>query len=316
MAVAAVADREETDSLQSYYDEHGYVVVRRLIPEERIERLLAAYTRDIVPSQQRFFRQNSRRYERNRINDHGYVRQSFLDIHDYQRFAEFSAAARAIFCGKELMETISTLTGAPRHNLMQTMLFDLNTATWPHQDWYYLDSVPNGSLIAAWIALEDIREEAGRVYVMPGSHQIGDFGARKPGVTLERWIKRVGDYVEQHRPSQFAPALRRGDVLLWNSRTVHGSLPTRDERYSRKSLTAHYIPSHLGFGNLFAARRWVDLRYKEYAGVRFYRNQPEYSLLNHLVYAVKAGVYNYPVLRELLRKLRDWNRSKPLQDRA
>jgi hypothetical protein len=52
------------------------------------------------------------------------------------------------------------------------------------------------------------------------------------------------------------------------------------------------------------------MRYKEYAGVRFYRNQPEYSLLNHAVYAVKAGVYNYPMLRELLRKLRDWNRSK------
>ena len=70
MAVAAVADREKTDSLQSYYDEHGYVVVRSLIPEERIARLLSVYTRDIVPSQQRFFRQNSSRYERNRINDH------------------------------------------------------------------------------------------------------------------------------------------------------------------------------------------------------------------------------------------------------
>ena len=311
MAVAAVADREKTDSLQSYYDEHGYVVVRKLISEKRIARLLAVYTRDIVPSQQPFFRQNSSRYERNRINDHGYVRQSFLDIHDYQRFPEFSAAARDIFCSSEMMETIGAVTGAPRHNLMQTMLFDLNTATRPQQDCYDLDSVPNGSLIAAWIALEDIREEAGRFYVMPGSHERGDFGAKEPGVTLERWIKRVGDYVQQHRPYQFAPALRRGDVLLWSSRTVHGSLPTRDERYSRKSLTAHYIPSHLGFGNIFATRRWVDMRYKEYAGVRFYRNQPEYSPLNHLVYAVKAGVYNHPMLRGLLRKLLEFGPSRP-----
>jgi phytanoyl-CoA hydroxylase len=236
-----------------------------------------------------------------------------LDIHDYEQFPEFSAAARNIFCDRELMKTISAITGAPHHNLMQTMLFDLNTATWPHQDWYYLDSVPNGSLIAVWIALEDIREEAGRFYVMPGSHQCGDFGAREPSITLDKWIKRVGDYVEQHRSSLYAPALRRGDALFWNSRTVHGSLPTQNEKYSRKSLTAHYIPSDLGFGNIFASRPWVDLRYKEYAGVRFYRNQPEYSLLNHLIYAVKAGVYNYPVLRETLRKLRDWNRSKVSQ---
>jgi len=87
------------------------------------------------------------------------VRQPFVDIHDYQRFPEFSAAGREIFCSNELMETISAVTGASRHNLMQTMLFDLNTATRPHQDWYDLDSVPNGSLIAACIALEDIREE-------------------------------------------------------------------------------------------------------------------------------------------------------------
>ncbi|HXJ52843.1 MAG TPA: phytanoyl-CoA dioxygenase family protein [Burkholderiales bacterium] len=264
MAVAAVADREKTDSLLSYYDEHGYVVVRNLISRERIANLLALYARDIVPSRQRFFRQSSSCYERNRINPQGHVRQSFLDIHDYERFPEFSAASRDIFCGQEMMETVSAITGAPHHNLMQTMLFDLGTASGPHQDRYDLDRIPNGSLIAAWIALEDIREEAGRFYVMPGSH--------------ERCIKRIGDYVEQHRSSRFAPALRQGDVLLWNPRAVHGSLPTRDERYSRKSLTAHYLPSHQGF----------DKHYKEYEGVRFYRNQPEYSLLNHVVYALKA----------------------------
>jgi phytanoyl-CoA hydroxylase len=274
MAVAAVADRERIESLQGYYDEHGYVVVRKLIAGERIARLLAVYARDIVPSRQRFFRQDSSRYERNRINRHGHVRQSFLDIHDYARFQEFSAAARDIFCGGEMLETISAVTGAPRHDLTRTMLFDLNTANGPRQDWYDLDCVPNGSLIAAWIALEDIREEAGRFYVMPSSH--------------ERWVKRVDDYVQRHRTSRFAPALRRGDVLLWDARIVHGSLPARDERCSRKSLTAHYLPSHLGF-NFLAARRWGDPRYKEYAGVRFYRNQPEYSLLNHLVYSVRSA---------------------------
>jgi len=282
MAVAAVADREKTDSLLSYYDEQGYVVVRNLIPKERIANLLALYARDIVPSRQRFFRQSSSRYERNRVSAQGHVRQPFVDIHDYRRFPEFSGAAREIFCGDEMMETIRALTGAPHHNLMQTMLFDLDTPTRPRRDWYCLDGVPNGSLVAARVALEDIREEAGRFYVMPGSHELGDFGAREPGVTLERWIKRVGEYVEQHRSSRFAPALRRGDVLLWNLRTVHGSLPRRDERYSRKSLTAHYIPSHLGF----------DKHYKEYEGVRFYRNQREYSLFNHLVHAVKARVRN------------------------
>ena len=264
MAVAALADREKNDSLLSYYDEQGYVVVRNLVSGEGIANLLALYARDIVPTRQRFFRQSSSRYERNHISAHGYVRQSFLDIHDDRRFPEFSAAARDIFCGEEMMETIGALTGAPHHNLVRTMLFDLGAASGPYQDRHRPDRVPNGSPVAAWVALEDIREDAGRFYVMPGSH--------------ERRIKRIGVYVEEHRSSQFAPALRRGDVLFWNLRTVHGALPARNEKYSRKSLIAHYIPSHLGFGT----------HYKEYAGVRCYRNQPQYSLLNHVVYALKA----------------------------
>ena len=78
---------------------------------------------------------------------------------------------------------------------------------------------------------------------------------------------------------------------------MHGASPGRDEKYSRKSLVAHYLPSHLG--QLYASRPWVDMKYRDYAGVRFYRSEPEYSLLNHLVYDLKA-------------KLRGRDRSKAL----
>jgi phytanoyl-CoA hydroxylase len=38
-----------------------------------------------------------------------------------------------------------------------------------------------------------------------------------------------------------SPFLAKGDVLFWNSRTVHGSLPARRPGFSRASLTAHYL---------------------------------------------------------------------------
>ena len=287
--------------LRTYYSDHGYALVRSVVPNERIDRLLAVYARDLVPSKQRFFRQSTDRYERNKLTSRGYVRQSFLDIHDYGKYSEFSAAARDIYCGKELLQALTEVTGYEKHNLMQTMLFDLNTATWPHQDWYYLDSVPNGQLTGVWIALEDIEEKAGRFYVIPDSHRV-DFGAKQPGVTLDMWVERVREYVERNRSSLYAPPLKKGDVLFWNSRTVHGSLPTQDETYSRKSLTAHYLPNHLEFGNIFATRR--NLQYKNFAGVQCYRNQPDYSVVNHVRAIVKSTVYNYPPVREALRKLR------------
>jgi phytanoyl-CoA hydroxylase len=39
-----------------------------------------------------------------------------------------------------------------------------------------------------------------------------------------------------------APALRRGDALVFSSRTIHGSLPNPERGRSRNALTAHFIP--------------------------------------------------------------------------
>ncbi|MGA7937721.1 MAG: hypothetical protein WCA35_29505, partial [Kovacikia sp.] len=51
------------------------------------------------------------------------------------------------------------------------------------------------------------------------------------------------------RDRVYAPDLRQGDALFWHPNTIHGALPTVDPQYSRKSSTAHYIPSELKGGN-------------------------------------------------------------------
>jgi phytanoyl-CoA hydroxylase len=302
MKTGGVGVDTAADSLAAKYRDDGYAVARQVISRAKIEQLLALYQRRIVPSKGAFFRQNTNAYQPNERNAHGYVRQSFLDIHDYARYQDFSRAARDVFCDARLHETLRQVAGFERFNLMQTMLFDLNTATPAHQDWYYLDSVPHGNLIAAWIALEDIDERAGRFYVLPGSHKM-DFGAAAAGRTHAEWLGVVAAHVGEHAQGISAPALECGDVLFWNSRTVHGSLPTQDERFSRKSLTAHFLPQQFEFGNLFSTKRQLD--YQEHDGVRFYRNQPDDSPWNRVKFKLKTTAYNYPVIREGLRKARD-----------
>jgi phytanoyl-CoA hydroxylase len=88
-------------------------------------------------------------------------------------------------------------------------------------------------------------------------------------------------YVEQHPEELRAPALKAGDVLFWNSRAIHGSLPTIDERYSRKSLTCHYVPGNMKFGNLFTTKDWA--KYRTFSGHEYWANQPEYSLKHMLI---------------------------------
>jgi len=285
---------------RAYYEENGYFVCRGLISPDAIDQLVDRYRRDIVPTSYPFFRQNTNAYEPNRLTPHGYVKQSFLDIHDYARFPDFSRCARDIYTSQAVRDALRNITGFDSFNLMQTMLFDANTETQPHQDWWYLDSVPNGHLLAGWFALEDIDERAGRFYVLPRSVTV-DLHSDTPDLSHTEWLARVADYVKRHPEQVHAPALKKGDVLFWNSRTIHGALPTQDPRYSRKSLTAHYMPAALKFGNLFTVKE--DLRYKTWNGMRFFRNQPDYSLANKLKFGLKNRVYDSPVLLKYLRKV-------------
>jgi len=291
-AVAAI-----DNSAAAYYGEHGYVVQKQLIPTAAIDLLLSTYTEDILPSKSRFYRQSTNRYEPNRLSQFGFVEQSFLDIHAYQRYPHFRSASLAIFFAETLHRALTSITGSAAHNLMQTMLFDANTQTPPHQDWWYLDSVPNGQLIAAWIALEDIEEAAGRFFVIPNSHRVV---LHQPGMPHSKWLTCVRQYFDDHRAQVYAPALKKGDVLFWNSRTIHGSLETIDPKYSRKSLTAHFLPSQLTFGNLFTQKPWVN--YERHGRHRYFANQPEYSLRSAIVTNLKLALYDHPQLLKLARR--------------
>jgi phytanoyl-CoA hydroxylase len=184
---------------------------------------------------------------------------------------------------------------------MQTMLFDANTETQSHQDYWYLDSVPNGHLLAAWIALEDIDERAGRFYVVPKSQML-DFYSDTPGLEHDDWIARIKGYVAAHPEQVYAPALNKGDVLFWNSHTIHGALPNKDPHLSRKSLTAHYMPSEFEFGNIFLTKE--NLPYKSYNGMKYFRTRDDIPF-NKLKSDIKEAGLAAPSVMQLVRKVQN-----------
>lgn len=284
---------------QEYYETNGYYVCRNLIPAEMIDRLVDSYCKQILPSKQAFFRQTTNRYETNRLNEHGYVEQSFLDIHDYRKFPDFSNLAKDIYSSREMHAALAEVTGFASFNLMQTMLFDANTETQPHQDCWYLDSVPHGHLLAVWIALEDIDERAGRFFVVPKSHTL-DFHSDTPDLSHEDWIARIRKHVNTHPEDVYAPALNKGDVLFWNSHTIHGALPTKDPCFSRRSLTAHYIPSQFQFGNLFLTKENVE--YKEYKGMKFFKTREDIPFDKLKADLKESGLYS-PKVMDVVRKV-------------
>ncbi len=290
-------------SSKAYYDEHGYAIFRQAIPADQIDALLAEYRDRILPSRAHFFRQSSNAWEKNRVSSDGYSQSSFLDFHDLRDFETFSLLAKTVFCSADIRKALTELTGSAQHKLMQSMFFDQNTATPAHQDYYYLDTVPNGSLLAGWFALEDIDEKAGRFFVVPGSNQLQFELTDDERVSTIAYVKRIRQYLDRNQIQVFAPALKKGDVLFWNSRTIHGSLPTQDPRFSRKSLTAHYIPAELEFGNFQGVPFHVD--YGAFEGMEFRLNPKIYSPKDEVKYGIKNFLDRHPSMRRIADSIKD-----------
>jgi len=254
--------------VKNYYETNGYVVCENLFSTELIDKLVNLYKEQIVPSKEPFFRQMTNKFEPNDVTEFGHVKQDFLDVHNYQNFPEFSTTVKEILCSDAVQNILKQVTGSKGLDLMQSLIFDVSRETLAHYDGYYLDTASPGYALAVWIALEDIDERSGRFYVIPKSTNL-NIDSEAQDWTHWEWMSRMHAYYEANLKDQvFAPALKKGDALVWNSKLIHGALPITDKSFSRKSLTAHFIPSEYEYTTPFMTKEYVEC--EPYNGVKIY----------------------------------------------
>ncbi|MEX2451512.1 MAG: phytanoyl-CoA dioxygenase family protein [Rhodospirillales bacterium] len=264
---------EQEDDLLRYYREEGYVVVRNLLPATLCETAMAWFDKEIKPSDAFIYRQTTANPERHEFTPHGFMLNPILNIQslDARRFPKFREAGLAIITHAKVQAVLRKILGEDG-KLVQSMYFQGNSETWAHQDTYYLDAEEPGRMIAAWFAVEDIAPGAGRFFIYPKSHLIdmakngGDFDV---AFNHDRYKQLVIDVIRHHGLECRAPALRRGDVLFWSSKVIHGSLETRQPEYSRSSFTAHYIPGSSRFLQFQSRIRGLNL--ETIAGMRVHK---------------------------------------------
>jgi phytanoyl-CoA hydroxylase len=233
-------------ALRRDFDAEGYVVVPGLIPGELCDRARAAFAAEVKPYTGPLYRQTTTgNPERHVFSGHGHLLNPILNIQSLRqsRFPRFRAAGLEILTHPQLQRAALAILGEPG-TIVQSMYFEGNSATWAHQDAYYVDSAGPGGMIGAWIALEDIAAGAGRFYVYPQSHLI-EIAPNRGDLDIafhhDRYKQHVLDVIAAHGLTRRAPALRRGDVLLWSTKTIHGSLETTEPQHSRSSITAHLL---------------------------------------------------------------------------
>ncbi|MDB6093654.1 MAG: hypothetical protein JWM32_1216 [Verrucomicrobia bacterium] len=122
-----------------------------------------------------------------------------------------------------------------------------------HSDSIHMTTYPLGYLTAAWIAFEDIHPDSGPLVYYPGSHrlpyvfskdvgiEVGEFAAGGYAPYLEKYEPYIAKLLEENhcRPAYFHAG--KGDLLIWHANLIHGGSQRRDLQRSRRALVCHYF---------------------------------------------------------------------------
>ena len=105
-----------------------------------------------------------------------------------------------------------------------------------HQDNFYLRVHP-GTCIAAWVALDEIDEENGCLFVAPGSHLLDIVcpETADPAESFTKYFVPIPEGLEAE-PLPMHP----GDVLFFGGNLIHGSFPNRSTNRFRRCFIGHY----------------------------------------------------------------------------
>jgi phytanoyl-CoA hydroxylase len=237
----------EENNISEYYDSHGYVVVENLLSHSKIENFLDSYKKIKRSRSFVFFSQDTHVPMKPKLTPEGFIENSMLNPANLKLWKKFSQSVEGCLVDEGITQVLGKLSGIPNHVMMQNMFFDKSTGTVEHQDHYYLDANPSGKMVAAWYALEDIHEDAGCFFVLPGSHK-GKVVERVNGKDFsdhDTFVKKIGSLIDEGDYEYQAFPLKKGDVLFWHPYTIHGAYNNSNPQFSRKSFTAHYYPGGL-----------------------------------------------------------------------
>ncbi|KAJ1531825.1 hypothetical protein ONE63_000478 [Megalurothrips usitatus] len=151
----------------------------------------------------------------------------------------------------ELLDYVECFTG-PHITAVHTMLINKPpdsgkmTSTHPlHQDLHYFPFRPADRIVASWTAMEEVTEQNGCLFVLPGTHkgtlQKHDYPNWEGGVNKAYH----GVLGHDNFPKVMLP-MNKGDTVFFHPLLIHGSGPNVTKGF-RKAISCHYASSNCYF---------------------------------------------------------------------
>ncbi|HVX04487.1 MAG TPA: phytanoyl-CoA dioxygenase family protein [Rhodanobacteraceae bacterium] len=242
---AGGATAEDASNLR-FFREHGWLVLEQAVPHALIDAVLddvESAWRDLPPQLvwRRGLDAPVRMDEMARESGFREASVRYLDFHNASE-----AAAEIMMLPAALH--FAELCFGEKIAAMQTLLFENGTQQTEHQDFAYVHSLRPACLMGAWVAMEDVRAEAGPLFYWDRSHRkVPKYVFEDGTVIVDGYgpqVQAFSGYLEKTCRERglerlvFTP--RKGDLLLWHSALVHGGMPRNNPALSRRSMVSHY----------------------------------------------------------------------------
>ncbi len=282
---------DQLEEAKLYYKDNGYVVFSSIIENDDCDEMRSLWDREVKSYPGKIYRQATAQLEYNVYNDSGWVMNPILNLQSLnpRDFPKLRKTARSKILTAPKLARVFRSFFEDRPKIVQSMYFEGNSATWEHQDSYYLDSEQLGTMAAAWIAMEDIAPTAGRFFVCPKSHLL-DWKRQSSidniAYSHDVYVQSVVQTMKNEGFEVRAPALRKGDVLFWNAFTIHGSLDSQDSVFSRSSVTCHAIPEGHQLIQMQSLIRRTDVEVEN--DVAVYAPKDLAKMRNKLIYNIES----------------------------
>lgn len=204
--------------------EDGYMVIENLIDDDLINSVNQDIDKAIEQNYQGFTKGSSTRIEHLHFH-YPNVNALFLDKR-YRRFIDLIFGVRARPC--------------------QTLTFVNGSQQPAHQDLIYLTPFPSGYMCGTWIALQDVLENSGELIVYPKSHRdkgvyLRDTGCDKVTGNSDKLNSIIypmwAEVALKYEPYVYRP--KKGTVLIWHERLLHGGSKRINENLERRSIVIH-----------------------------------------------------------------------------
>ena len=219
-------------TIKREFDRNGYVRVAGFLSPSQVSEAAARLDRFIrelvptIPAEEVYYEIDGQADTIKSITSLAKHDPYFRDLFNSERFL---AAAGYLLGGPATPPSVHQLNKPAK----------VGPPTRPHQDAAYL-SIPPGTSLTFWVALEPADAENGALIYLRGSHR----GGLRPHINngSNYFANEIADYDGEGSPDEVMVPADPGDLLTHHALTIHRTDANQSER-SRNALIADFILS-------------------------------------------------------------------------